>query len=119
MLSPGLGDLRHVLALEEAETSPASFGRSQLCPCDAGRMLDVLRRILDAEPGVAYALLFGSCARGTGRPDSDADIAIELTPGALGGLAARLESAAGRAIDLVLFSRHVARLGWSAGSARS
>ena len=71
-------------------------------------MLDALRGILDAEPGVAYALLFGSCARGTGRPDSDADIAIELTPGAarnvraLGGLAARLESAAGRPIDLVL-----------------
>ena len=66
-------------------------------------MLDALRRILDAEPGVAYALLFGSSARGTRRPDSDVDVAIELTASAardvhaLGGLAGRLESAAGRA----------------------
>ena len=71
-------------------------------------MLDALRRILEAEPGVAYALLFGSSARGTRRPDSDVDVAIELTASAardvhaLGGLAARLESGAGRRIDLVL-----------------
>ena len=81
-------------------------------------MLDALRGILDAEPGVAYALLFGSCARGTGRPDSDTDIAIELTPGAarnvraLGGLAARLESAAGRPIDLVLMDEAPAPLAY-------
>lgn len=67
-----------------------------------------LRRVLEAEPDVAYALLFGSGARGTARADSDADVAIELRPGAardvraLGGLAARLESASGRPIDLVL-----------------
>jgi predicted nucleotidyltransferase len=71
-------------------------------------MLDALRRALDAEPDVAYALLFGSSARGTGRPDSDADVAIELIPGAardarrLGGLAARLTAAIGRSVDLVL-----------------
>lgn len=71
-------------------------------------MLDALRRALDAEPDVAYALLFGSSARGTGRPDSDADVAIELIPGAardarrLGGLAARLTAAIGRPVDLVL-----------------
>jgi predicted nucleotidyltransferase len=71
-------------------------------------MLDALRRILEAEPGVAYALLFGSRARGTDRPDSDLDIGLELIAGtardvhSLGTLAARLESAAGRPIDLVL-----------------
>ncbi len=71
-------------------------------------MLDALRRALEAEPDVAYALLFGSSARGTARPDSDADVAVELIPGgardvrALGGLAARLTSAVGRAVDLVL-----------------
>jgi predicted nucleotidyltransferase len=71
-------------------------------------MLDALRRILDAEPGVAYALLFGSSARGNDRVDSDVDVALALTPGtprdvhALGALAARLESAAGRLVDLVL-----------------
>src|SRR5438132_2796074 len=71
-------------------------------------MLDALRHVLEAEPGVAYALLFGSGARGTAHPDSDADVAVELTAGAsrdvqaLGGLAARLESAAARRVDLVL-----------------
>ena len=71
-------------------------------------MLATLRRVLQAEPDVAYALLFGSGARGTAHAGSDADIAIELRAGAprdvrsLGGLAARLESAIGRRIDLVL-----------------
>ena len=71
-------------------------------------MLDAIRRILDTEPGVAYALLFGSSVRGTERADSDADVAIELEPGAardvhaLGALVARLTSAAGRSVDLVL-----------------
>lgn len=71
-------------------------------------MLDALRRTLEAEPTVAYALLFGSSARGTARPGSDADVAVERTAsaardvGALGGLAARLSSAAGRSVDLVL-----------------
>lgn len=81
-------------------------------------MLDALRRILDAESGVAYALLFGSSARGTRRPDSDADIAIELAADAprdvrvLGRLAARLESAAGRPIDLVLLDEAPAPLAY-------
>ena len=71
-------------------------------------MLATVRRVLQAEPDVAYALLFGSGARGTAHAGSDADIAIELRAGAprdvrsLGGLAARLESAIGRRIDLVL-----------------
>lgn len=71
-------------------------------------MIDALRRALEREPSVAYALVFGSAARGTEHPASDADIAVELIAGArrdvqaLGGLAARLESAAGRAVDLVL-----------------
>lgn len=81
-------------------------------------MLAALRRILEAEPGVAYALLFGSSARGKAHADSDADIAIELTAGAprdvhaLGGLAARLESAAGRPVDLVLLDEAPAPLAY-------
>ncbi len=71
-------------------------------------MIDDLRRALESERDVAYALVFGSGGRGALRPTSDADIAIELRPGAprdmatLGHLAARLESAAGRQVDLVL-----------------
>ena len=71
-------------------------------------MFDALCRALEAEPDVANALLFGSRARGSERPDSDVDVAVELIPGAprnvraLGGLAARLESATGHSIGLVL-----------------
>jgi predicted nucleotidyltransferase len=81
-------------------------------------MLPALRRVLDAESDVAYALLFGSASKGTVRPDSDVDIAIELTAGAardlrtLGGLAARLESAAGRPVDLVLLDEAPAPLAY-------
>ena len=81
-------------------------------------MLDALRRTLEAEPGIAYALLFGSRARGTRRSDSDADVAIELTTGAardvraVGGLAARLESAAGCRVDLVLLDEAPAPLAY-------
>jgi predicted nucleotidyltransferase len=71
-------------------------------------MLDALRRALEAEPEVINAVLFGSRARGSARPDSDVDVAVELAAGAardalgLGGLAARLESAVGRPISMVL-----------------
>jgi len=81
-------------------------------------MLAALRRILEAEPDVAYALLFGSGARGAAHAGSDADIAIELRAGAprdvrsLGGLAARLESAIGRPIDLVLLDEAPAALAY-------
>ena len=81
-------------------------------------MLDELRRALEAEPDVVNAVLFGSRARGTERADSDVDIAIELTTDArrdaraLGGLAARLESAAGRPIGLVLLDEAPAPLAY-------
>ncbi len=71
-------------------------------------MLADLRRVLASEEGVAYALVFGSAARGMLRPDSDVDVAIELRSGAprdvhtLGALAARVESAVQRGVDLVL-----------------
>jgi predicted nucleotidyltransferase len=71
-------------------------------------MREALRRELDQEPDVLYALLFGSAARDRMRPDSDVDVAVELAPGAdrsaraIGRLVSRLESAAGRSVDLVL-----------------
>src|SRR4249920_988087 len=71
-------------------------------------MFDRVRCALEGEQDVAYAVLFGSGARGALRPASDVDIAIELRPGAprdpatLGRLTARLESAAEREVDLVL-----------------
>ena len=81
-------------------------------------MLDALRRALEAEPDVANALLFGSHARGTARPDSDVDVALELTAGAardvrsLGGLAARLESTVGCPVGLTLLDEAPAPLAY-------
>ncbi len=81
-------------------------------------MLDALRGTLEAEPGVAYALLFGSAASGKAHPGSDVDVALELTagtardPGALGRLSARLESAAGRPVDIVLLDEAPAPLAY-------
>ena len=80
-------------------------------------MFDVLRRVLESEPDVTNAVLFGSRARGTERPDSDVDIAIELTAGAaragaLGGLSSRLESAARRPVGLVLLDEAPAPLAY-------
>jgi len=72
-------------------------------------MIDRLKAVLDADPRIAYALIFGSAATGrVVRADSDVDVAIGLAEGAgltpleIGALVARLEEAAGRPIDLVL-----------------
>jgi predicted nucleotidyltransferase len=71
-------------------------------------VLDALRTALETEPDIAFALVFGSTARGRRRADSDIDIALELRAAArrdvraLGGLVARLEAAAGTSVDIVL-----------------
>lgn len=81
-------------------------------------MLETLRRVLEAEGGIAYALLFGSGGRGALTPASDVDVAVELRPGTprdtatLGHLAARLESAAGRRVDLILMEEAPAPLAY-------
>src|SRR5919198_6635865 len=81
-------------------------------------MLDELRRVLAEEREIAYALLFGSGGRGALQPTSDVDVAIEFRPGAardaaaLGQLVVRLESAAGRPIDLVLMDEAPAPLAY-------
>jgi len=69
---------------------------------------DVLRDVLAADPRIAYALLFGSVARGTENSFSDVDVAIGLTPGTalsaydIGGIIAELEAAVERDVDLVI-----------------
>jgi len=71
-------------------------------------MQDALRKALESEPDVLYALLFGSAARGESQARSDVDIAVELRPAAardahaIGRLTARLEAAADRRVDLVM-----------------
>jgi hypothetical protein len=67
-----------------------------------------IARALDADPRIAYGLVFGSTARGQARTGSDLDVAIGLASGvefdalAVGRLISDLEHAAGRTVDLVL-----------------
>ena len=71
-------------------------------------MIEAIRRELEDDPRIGYALLFGSAARATSHARSDIDIAVGgLDPRgfdtlALGDLTARLETASGRPVHLVL-----------------
>jgi len=71
-------------------------------------VIEQLRRVLEADPRVAYAILFGSRGRESAHARSDADVAIGLTRGAalsaaeVGELLSRLEAATGSPVDLVL-----------------
>ena len=71
-------------------------------------MFERLRAVLEADSRLAYALLFGSSARGTTHAASDADVAVGLRDGVrlrtldVGDLIARIEDAAGRPVHLVV-----------------
>jgi predicted nucleotidyltransferase len=60
-------------------------------------MAEVLARF----PEVRLAILFGSEARGTARPDSDIDIAVDAPPASLGAIGAALSSRLGAEVDVV------------------
>jgi predicted nucleotidyltransferase len=63
---------------------------------------------MDADPRIAYGLVFGSTGRGDARTGSDLDVALGLASGAefdalgIGRLVSDLERASGRTVDLVL-----------------
>jgi len=71
-------------------------------------VIERLRPVLEADPRIAYAILFGSRGRGSAHDRSDTDLAVGLARGArlsvteIGELVSRLESAAGGRVDLVL-----------------
>jgi predicted nucleotidyltransferase len=69
-------------------------------------MFQAVATVLSEEPRIDYALVFGSCARDSARPDSDLDVAIGLSRPLdvheIGDLIGRVESAAGRTVDLGL-----------------
>ncbi len=71
-------------------------------------MYEDLSAVLAEDPRIAYALVFGSSARGTMHAGSDVDVAVgvsgpdHLDALAIGGLISRLEDVAGRSVDLVL-----------------
>ena len=74
--------------------------------CYSGAM-DALRTIIEQDPRIAYALVFGSKARGSAHAESDVDVAVGLAAGVsldareTGTLVADLERAVGRPVDLV------------------
>jgi predicted nucleotidyltransferase len=57
--------------------------------------------VLAAFSEVRLALLFGSEARGTARPDSDIDVALDAPPALLGHVAAALNLRLGAEVDVV------------------
>ena len=71
-------------------------------------MIERLHSVLETDPRIVYAILFGSRGRGSAHDRSDTDLAVGLTRGArlsvteLGHLLSRLETAAGGRVDLVL-----------------
>jgi predicted nucleotidyltransferase len=71
-------------------------------------VLDALRTTLTDDPRIAYALVFGSTARGTDHALSDVDVAIGTAADAslgtldLGELNSRLEAVVARPVHLVV-----------------
>lgn len=68
-------------------------------------ILQALRGVIDAEPAIRVAYLFGSCARGDFGPTSDVDVAlladqrIDLTE--LAAIGARIGTVVDRPVDVV------------------
>ena len=76
--------------------------------CYTAPVIDGIRSVLESDPRVAFALLFGSRGRGRAHERSDVDIAVGLAPDRrlsvreIGDLISRLETASGHPVDLVL-----------------
>lgn len=70
--------------------------------------MDAITQVLEADERIAFALLFGSRARGLASVGSDLDIAVGLRAGVLpdrhwlGSLVTHLEAVAGREVDVVV-----------------
>ena len=85
-----------------------SGGRGDAVDATLPGVDEALRQVLLADGRIAYALRFGSTARGEATPLSDVDVAVGLRSGAtldahaLGALTSALEQAAGRPVDLVV-----------------
>ena len=74
-------------------------------PVALPEFIDQLRAVLARHPQVNFAMLFGSLARGTPRPDSDLDLAVgadrPLHSDEIIALIGDLATASGRAVDLI------------------
>ena len=63
--------------------------------------LQEIQRVLRGRPDVRLAIVFGSRARGTARPDSDVDVAVHAPGVDLFELGAALSRATGHEVDVV------------------
>jgi len=69
-----------------------------------------IREVLQGDDRIAFALIFGSAARGELTPFSDIDVAVGLRAGVsfdasdIGALISRLDAVAGRDVDLVILN---------------
>jgi predicted nucleotidyltransferase len=69
--------------------------------------MEALRRVVDSDARLGYALVFGSRARGEQHAGSDLDVAVGASRGRgltafdLGDIASRLEAVSGRPVDVV------------------
>jgi uncharacterized protein len=85
---------------------------------DTSVLIARLRAVLEDEPRVGFAVLFGSVARGTAHEGSDVDVAYVPAPGAIWslndelGLEGALAGAAGCEVDLVRFDEADLPLRW-------
>ncbi|MHB1945323.1 MAG: type VII toxin-antitoxin system MntA family adenylyltransferase antitoxin [Metallibacterium sp.] len=74
-------------------------------PVALPEFIDQLRAVLARHPQVNFAMLFGSLARGTARPDSDLDLAVgadrPLRSDEIIALIGDLATASGRPVDLI------------------
>ena len=77
-------------------------------PASDNRLIEQLRGLLERQPGIACAYLFGSVARGEASASSDVDLAVLLEQpaadtlrGPLARLRLDLEDTLGRPVDLV------------------
>ncbi len=77
------------------------------------RLAAQLAALLEAESDVVVAYLFGSRARGTPRPGSDADVAVLLTEDAdLNARQVELSATLGSEVDVVVLNRAPVALGY-------
>lgn len=86
---------------------------------DDARLRETIREVLATGPPLRLAVLFGSSAKESARPESDVDIAIvprdpDLPLASELDLQARLERACHRAVDLVRLDRASTLLRWEA-----
>jgi predicted nucleotidyltransferase len=79
-------------------------------------LVEALRGALGRRQDLGFAILFGSRARGSARPDSDVDIAISptraLSISEENALALELERCVGASVDLVVLDRAPPALRW-------